>query len=575
MTLILRIYSSITCRFGSLLALSVLCVALPPSAMSAEVDAGALQQQIERNQTPKLPRQALPTLPKSIATKPDTGLKISVKKFSIAGNTLLSKSQIEALLEGYQNRELSFNDIENVVIEIADLFRNAGWTVRAYLPEQDVQDGLIQIQIVQARLGEVLMDGEVPAPATEESLKRIIQAHRAKTEYLNGRTIDRALLIANDISGVYVTGNLAEGAQESETDLILKSSSKPFVDGNGTTDNTGSRGTGLSRHALNVNFNSLFRNGDQLSTNSIITEASQYVRLGWKVPIGFEGMTLGANVSQMNYRALQFQETVAPTGSSETNGIEATYPLIRSRSQNLYLSLSLDEKNFLNFSEGQVKSNYSTRLRTLGIYGNSFDDWGGGGANTGSINFVYGFLNLDGSPNAPEIATTTQTAGIFNKVRYAINRQQVISPDWSLLGSLSGQVSNGGKNLDSSEKFYLGGSSGLRAYPSSEGGGGKGVMANLELRWQMNPSLNLSTFYDIGKVVMYPSKNQQDVNALNEYALRGKGVSLSWQAEEGVNLKFILARRIGKNPNANIETGKDLDGSLIYNRAWIALNIPF
>jgi hemolysin activation/secretion protein len=241
----------------------------------------------------------------------------------------------------------------------------------------------------------------------------------------------------------------------------------------------------------------------------------------------------------------------------------------------LYVSFALEQKQFLNNSEGQVKSDYSSRLRTLSLYGNSFDQFAGGGANTASLTFVNGFLNLDNSPNASEIATTTQTAGVFNKIRYAINRQQVITPELSMIGSLSGQVSQGGKNLDSSEKFYLGGSSGLRAYPSSEAGGGNGVLANLELRWQFFPDLTLSGFYDIGRVVMFPSKNLQDVTALNEYSLRGRGISIAWQDAEGVTFKLIVARRIGSNPNANIETGKDLDGSLIRNRAWFAMNIPF
>jgi hemolysin activation/secretion protein len=144
-----------------------------------------------------------------------------------------------------------------------------------------------------------------------------------------------------------------------------------------------------------------------------------------------------------------------------------------------------------------------------------------------------------------------------------------------LYGSLSGQVSRAGKNLDSSEKFYLGGSSGVRAYPSSEAGGGKGVMGNIELRWQPDARLMLAGFYDIGHVVMYPAKNLQDVTALNQYSLKGAGFSAAWQFDNGAALKVIWARRIGDNPNANIETGKDLDGSLVRTRLWTSFNLPF
>ena len=140
---------------------------------------------------------------------------------------------------------------------------------------------------------------------------------------------------------------------------------------------------------------------------------------------------------------------------------------------------------------------------------------------------------------------------------------------------MSGQVSQGGKNLDSSERFYLGGSSGLRAYPSSEAGGGEGYLANLELRWKFSPSITFSGFYDRGRVLMFPSLNLQDVNALNEYSLKGRGLSVAFQDEDGITFKLIAARRISNNPNANIETGKDLDGTLIKNRLWISMNVPY
>ncbi|PUE23464.1 hypothetical protein B9Z39_15580 [Limnohabitans sp. JirII-29] len=542
---------------------------------AADVDAGSLQQQIERNQSLKLPRQMAPLLPKPIATTPSAGLKIFVKRFQVEGNTLLDDATLGALLERYQGRELSFSDIESLIAELAALFREAGWTVQVYLPEQDIKDGVIIIQVVQARLGKVLIEGEVPKPATPEGLKALIQAHQASGEYLSAKAVDRALLIADDISGVYVNGNLKEGQAQAETDLVLQAMPKPRFEGNATTDNTGSRGTGVNRLLLNLNFNSVINDGDVINTNFIETKASRYARMGWTVPVGNDGLKVSANASHLSYSVLQFQETVAPTGTADTTGVEVSYPLLRSRTQNIYVSFAIDEKRFQNYSEGQIKSNYSNRPKSLGVYGNSFDDWAGGGANTGSLTFVNGFLNLDQSPNAPEIAVTTQTAGAYRKIRYALSRQQFLTSDWSLYGSLSGQVSRAGKNLDSSEKFYLGGSSGVRAYPSSEAGGGKGVMGNIELRWQPDARLMLAGFYDIGHVVMYPAKNLQDVTALNQYALKGAGFSAAWQLANGAALKLIWARRIGNNPSANIETGKDLDGSLVRTRIWTSLNLPF
>jgi hemolysin activation/secretion protein len=510
-----------------------------------------------------------------MVSQPSTGPKILVKRLQVIGNTLVDQTKLQPVLDRYQGQELTFSELEVLVSDLAEVFRDAGWTVRAYLPEQDVVDGLVRVQIVQARFGQVRHEGEIPKPATSATLKAIIQAHQSSGTYLSAAAIDRALLIADDISGVYVSGNLQEGEQESETDLFIKASNKPRIEGNATVDNTGSRGTGPSRRVLNLNANSIVGAGDQVSTNWTETKASRYARIGWTLPVGMDGLKLGVNKSHLYYSVLQFQETVAPTGTSDTLGIEASYPLLRTRSQNLYVSFAIDEKQFTNYSEGEIKSDYSNRAKSLSVFGNSFDNWGGGGSNTGSLSFSNGLMNLDNSPNAPEVAVTTLTAGAYRKIRYAISRQQVLASDWSLYGSLSGQRALAGKNLDSSEKFYLGGSSGVRAYPSSEAGGGHGQMLNLELRWQVTARMLLTGFYDIGHVTMYPAKNLQDVTALNAYSLKGRGLSMAWQSEKGANFKVTVAKRIGQNPNANIETGNDSDGSLVKTRVWALLNLPF
>jgi hypothetical protein len=62
---------------------------------------------------------------------------------------------------------------------------------------------------------------------------------------------------------------------------------------------------------------------------------------------------------------------------------------------------------------------------------------------------------------------------------------------------------------------------------------------------------------------------------LNRYSLRGGGVSASWTVAKGLSIRATVARRTGQNPNANIETGKDQDGSLVLNRLWLSANASF
>ena len=172
--------------------------------------------------------------------------------------------------------------------------------------------------------------------------------------------------------------------------------------------------------------------------------------------------------------------------------------------------------------------------------------------------------------------STTRTAGAYSKVRYALSRQQQVSADLSLYGSLSGQWA--GKNLDSSEKFYLGGSSGVRAYPSNEGGGSQGQLLNVELRWQLPEGMNLTGFYDHGRVTQNVMNDFAGAPALNRFALKGAGVSMGWRHGSGVSLQATYARRLGSNPNAittDVNRGADQDGTLHRNRFWLTASVAF
>ena len=279
-------------------------------------------------------------------------------------------------------------------------------------------------------------------------------------------------------------------------------------------------------------------------------------------PVGNDGWRIGANASYLVYKVVAPEfSALNGKGSSGSFGLEANYPIIRSRLTNLYFNLNYDHKGFDNQSAGAIQSHYQTDNYLISLAGNLLDNLGGGGETSASLALVSGRLAL-GSPDAGENAALN---GNFSKLRYSLSRQQVITDSVSLYGALSGQEANS-KNLDSSEKFYLGGADGVRAYPTSEGGGSSGNLASLELHWRFPKGFNFTGFYDHGHISNYDGSKS--------YSLKGTGVALAWQAEFGLNLKATWAQRIGTNPNPTA-TGNDQDGSLTKNRLWLTANQPF
>lgn len=537
-------------------------------------DAGSLRQQIEQNQQPGIPHKAKQE--KSVeppAMPAKTGIITTVKSFRFVGNTLITAEQLAPVVNGYLNRPLDFAQLRAAATAVATAYREAGWIVRAYLPEQDIVDGVVTIQITEAVFGKVYINGEAPSRISPEQILRIFEARQKTGEHLSADTIDRALLIAEDLPGIAVAGSLSQGAKEHETDLGLRLADKPLVAAEVGLDNTGARSTGSSRLTGNLNLNSPFKHGDLISANAAHTQGSDYLRLGGNVPVGSNGWRIGLNGSHLGYKlvAPEFSALNA-SGTSDTLGVESTFPLIRSRLKNLYLNINADSKTFDNQSSGATTTSYKVNAITFTLDGNLFDNIGGGGANSASLSLVGGNLNLNGSPNQAGDASTTQTAGYYDKLRFAASRQQVITETVSFFGALSGQTAS--KNLDSSEKFYLGGPSGVRAYPSNEGGGSTGALLNLEMRWRLPQGFNLSGFYDCGHITINRNNNFTGASALNDFTLKGAGLSLAWQSGNGTSLKATYARRLGNNPNPTA-TGNDQDGSLLENRFWLAASLPF
>lgn len=550
----------------------------------APPDAGALQQQIDRERRQSLPPGGVlerpPTPPPELPAQPG-GATITVSSFRFVGNTLVDSAELAKAVSGFVGRPLSFTELQQAAAAVANAYREAGWIVRAYLPRQDVSGGVVSIQIVEAIFGGTRIEGEKPSRESVQRIEDMVARRQKLGEPLNADAVDRALLLASDLPAVTVAGSLEAGTKAGETNLALKFADKPMFMGDGTVDNTGSRSTGRSRFAGNLYVNSPFQAGELFTANYIRTwgsdqfapPGSNYIRFAAGLPVGLDGLRVGVNGSYMGYRLISSEyEALDAKGSSTTVGLEASYPIIRSRIRNLFINANIDHKAFDNRVLDATTSNYTSDSLTLTLSGNLFDKLGGGGANSASLAFTTGRLNLDGSPNEAADAATTRTAGAYSKLRFSISRQQAITPELSAYFSYAGQLAS--KNLDSSEKFYLGGAYGVRAYPTNEGGGSHAHLVNFELRQRLPEGFTLVGFVDYGRVQVNQDNSFAGAAAPNRYDLKGGGLSVVWQSDVGAMVKATWAHRFGVNPNRTT-AGYDQDGTLIKDRFWISANMSF
>ena len=482
---------------------------------------------------------------------------MQVRAFKFAGNTLLSSDALAQAVAPYVDRALSVAQLKEVAQVITNVYREAGWSVRAFLPKQEVDGGVVTLQVVEAVFGGASLAGPAPQRIEAEQLVNMAEASLVKGTPLHAAQLDRTLLLLDDLPGVSVTGSLVQGEKDGETNLALAATDEALVIGNAFIDNQGARTSGAERLSVNLNVNSPARMGDALGINALKTQGIQYQRLSYSVPVGYDGWRVGLHASNLNYQIVAAEfAALNPFGQATTRGVDVSYPLVRSQLQNINFALSYDDKSFDNTSNGATTS-YGIKAYNASLSASLVDNWQGGGVTNASVAMTRGDKNTDSR---------------FAKLNLNLSRLQSLNDSLSVYVAASAQTTHG--NLDSSEKMYLGGATGVRAYPSSEAGGSEGNTLTLELRQRIDNTLTLTGFYDYGRVKVNRDNAVASPANPNDYNLQGYGVTVAWQATQAVDFKATLAQRMGSNPAASA-TGMDGDGTQKITRFWLSSGITF
>ena len=538
-------------------------------------DAGDALRQIERIQ--EIERPKIPKLIEKKEEKPllKEGEKVKVTSFVFKGNKIITTEELESFVKKYIGTELTFNEITQAVVSISLLYERKGYLAQATLPEQNITDGIIQVNILEAHFGGTtylpMGNGEKPN-VRESRVMDIVYPSSKVNGPLDLKRLERGILLANDLPGIGVGANLKPGQEVGHTDVEVQIENRARFNTSILADNYGSRSTGYERVLVSANLLNPLRLGDDLNATILKTAGTEYIRLNYSLPVGNDGLRIGSNATYLEYKVITNEfKSLGPNGHSAGFGLEASYPIYRSRDKNLNLDFDYDVKAFKNNTISEVTSDYFTRIFSTSLSGDFVDQWLLDGAtNNAKFVFDHGKNDLKNSPNYATDISNSHTHGIFNRAQLSFRRDQFLKNDYTLVIKGSGQFTD--HNLDSSQKFYLGGPTGVRAYPSSEGSGSEGYLLNLELKKDLPFNLTGSIFYDQGYVRQNVDNFDASgvvINALNTYKLKGYGLEFSWRGPLKTNVFFTYAKRDGTNPNRVQDTGKDQDGTLYKDIFWL------
>jgi len=474
------------------------------------------------------------------APKPQPEVRIQVEKAQVTGATLYPAEQLEALIHPQIRGAHTLSELNLAAERIAGLYRADGWAlVQVFLPPQTVQDGVLEIRVLEGALSELRIDNT--SRMRTQTLDRWLSSLQL-SKPVNLDQVNRKLLLLSDLPGIQVRSELTPGQAAGDTALRIKAQAEALLSGKLEIDNHGSSYLGQVRAGGKFNLNNPLGYGEQLNLQLLSSHTHLFLgNLSAQLPIGTNGLTLGTTLIRSQYQLGADFAQLDATGHIKSAGLFLNYPWIRSQAINLSSQISAETR-----SMQDVVGATDTRMDKRGQHFSLRFQLGVrdpyGGDNQAGLRISTGHLSLDEAVARAIDDAGAQTAGTYRTLELDLQRAQYFSPRWSTAIHLRGQFAS--KNLDSFNQFTLGGPSGVRAYPSGEATGDQGWLAQLELRYAYSPSLTPSLFLDAGTIEInknpfLPGNNRRNLAGMGA-GLRGSHQAFDWQA--------WLAWRLGGPP---------------------------
>lgn len=485
--------------------------------------------------------------------KPDDDITLDVTAYDLAADAPAPlRAALPGLTAAFTGKGRGYEDLVNAAAAVTRyLQRELGdYLGYAYLPEQAPAGGVVRIAVLEGRLDQITLNWPDKMPVKRE----VIEAYLARLkpgEILKVRDVERVVFLVNDLRGVNARFEIKAGRTPGTASLVVTAQPEDRISSRVDIDTLGSRYSGVTRVSLLSTWSSPTGHGDGLVGN-LLTSTNSGLRfglLGYTLPVGADGLKLGASVSAVRYQLDKNELPLDLYGDATTVTVYALYPVVRSRNLNTFALVSADTKQF-NDRQGTTGLNVKKKVNDLqlSVSGDARDDLLTGGVNTYEATVVTGKVDLEvrsvNNDNPPN----------YSLARFNLNRlQNLISNRLLLYASLRTQFAF--KNLDNTEQFQLGGPDRVRAFAPGEGTGDAGTVASIELRFlppeewfgsygRIAREVVLSTFFDVGAITFRHDATRQRISSPtfeNSKTLSGWGLGAVWDRPRDFALRLYLA----------------------------------
>jgi hemolysin activation/secretion protein len=372
---------------------------------------------------------------------------------------------------------LTVGQMQKVAEQIALHLRGAGLVLaQAYVPVQEVDvDGLITIDVMDAKLGKVVVEGAKRMPPSLIAAS----ADPLQDGPLTKDRIESAMLSAQTLPGTAVLGTFRPGSNTGETDLVLKVQNEKTFEFRLGGDNYGTEFAGEYRARADAVVNNPSGFGDQLALTLLQAfhpTDTAFGSLRYSLNPGTPRTRVHLRAERAAFVAdNQTFKVLGVEGDNETYEAGLRHDLRRTRTLTATSGLSLQARRadvkFKDISALKLDDD-DLRVANLDFTAQRFDTRFKG------VDFIDASVRF-GRDQATDFEIVSNDER-YHAVRLGYSRYQRLTDAQTLLLVARGQGSP--DVLPSLERFSLGGPDSVRAYPVSEILSDRGILGSLEYR---------------------------------------------------------------------------------------------
>ena len=277
--------------------------------------------------------------------------EISSLLVDIEGETIdrhVTPSEVQRLVwlvrDQRAKRGILLSQIESVADRITQFYRERGFILaKAYIPKQQVRDGVVNLTLLIGVLGEVTIHGN--ELYSDDQLASVF--NEMLTKPVTSDAIEENLYLINDFPGVIVDGYFEPGYQVGDTRLNVNVKKEDRYNTNIRLDNHGTDQTGRYRLYGEIQANNMLGHADLLKLSVLSASKpnnTQYWRLNYRMNLFSPRFNLGAGISKNQFIVDQSTAltNINLSGIVNVRDIEATYIIKKSRVKNYSMGLAYE-----------------------------------------------------------------------------------------------------------------------------------------------------------------------------------------------------------------------------------------